>query len=124
MLGLACGSRVRDQPAPDAFGDAALVKAAESDPKSFVRREALKALKKFPHDDTRRTLREVIKSDQSYYAVAEALGRSTLNTESFSCSTSLRVLPKNANSHVPYGRQPVLYGTIPDLVTGSKKREP
>ena len=49
----------------------ALIKAA-GDPKSFVRREALQALAKFPHDETKAALRKAIESDKSYYAVAEA----------------------------------------------------
>jgi aminopeptidase N len=50
----------------------ALLKAA-GDEKSFVRREALKSLAKFKHDDVKQALRTAIKTDGSYYAVAESL---------------------------------------------------
>jgi aminopeptidase N len=50
----------------------ALLKAA-FDKKSFVRREALQALARFPHEDTKAALQLAIESDKSYYAVAEAL---------------------------------------------------
>ncbi|QDU29169.1 Aminopeptidase N [Anatilimnocola aggregata] len=56
-------------------GDATRAKLIQacSDEKSFVRREALQALAKFSHDDSKTALRKAIDSDQSYYAVAEAL---------------------------------------------------
>jgi aminopeptidase N len=44
-----------------------------TDGKSFVRREAIHALGNYAHDDTRATLRNVVRSDRSYYAIAEAL---------------------------------------------------
>jgi HEAT repeat protein len=51
----------------------ALIQIAMIDGKSFVRREAIHALGNFAHDDTRATLRNVVRSDRSYYAIAEAL---------------------------------------------------
>lgn len=51
----------------------ALLAAATGDIKSFVRRAALAPLDRFAHTETTAALRSVIKSDPSYYAVAESL---------------------------------------------------
>ena len=67
---------------------ASLITAALKDEKSFVRRDAIKSLRSFKHDKTRDALHEVIQTDKSYYAIAEAL-RSIIAVDPENCEAQL-----------------------------------
>ena len=81
-----------------------LIAVARDDAKSFVRREAVKALGKSAHDDTRAALRAVVKKDASYETAAEAL-RSLAKVDRAGCRDDL-VAALDSESH----RQAILRG--------------
>jgi len=95
-------------------GDAvrkAFLKAATKDEKSFVRRAAISALSAHAHKDTAAALREIIKNDKSYYAVAEAL-RTLVKVDRKNCAADL-MAALDADDH----RATVLRAAVDGLVT-------
>jgi aminopeptidase N len=77
-LGKLTGNSVRD----------ALIESAAHEAKAQARREAIKSLASFSHDSSREAVRSVIKNDQSYYAIAEAL-RTLVKIDRSGCRAEL-----------------------------------
>ena len=65
-----------------------MIDLATKDEIVHVRREAVTALHRFSHDDTKAALRKVIASESSYKVVAEAL-RSLLKVDREHCKVDL-----------------------------------
>jgi aminopeptidase N len=78
----------------------ALVTIAKEDTKSDVRRAAVKSLENHPHEATQEAVREAIKSDPSYYVIADSL-RTLVKIDAGGCRDDLyAAIPVDSHSDV------------------------